>query len=163
MISFTPAPLGAVARSASPAPLDASLRLADPSLIDDVHWFPESRPIPGLGPLELVGVRGEAAGFAVERADTARRRMRGWLGRRTPPPGLGMWLLRCDAVHTFAMRFEVDLVFVDADGRILRIDHRVRPWRIAFCIGAYSVIELAASEAVRLRLAVGDHLEVRGA
>ena len=113
-------------------------------------------------PLELIGVRGEPSGFAVERADTARRRMRGWLGRRTPPPGLGMWLLRCDAVHTFAMRFAVDLVFVDADGRILRIDHHVRPWRIAFCIGAYSVIDRAASEAVRLGLATGDHLEVRG-
>jgi uncharacterized membrane protein (UPF0127 family) len=117
---------------------------------------------PDTGPLALVGLRGEPACFAVELAATVRRRMRGWLGRRVAPSGLGIWLLRCDAVHTFAMRFPVDLLFVDAAGRILRIDHAVRPWRLAFCVGAYSVIELGASEAARLGLTVGDHLDVRG-
>ena len=113
-----------------------------------------------VGPT-LVGVRGQPGGILVEIARSVRTRLRGWLGRREAPVGRGLWLMPCDAVHTFAMRFPVDLVFVDAAGRILRIDRRVPPWRVRLCIGAYSVVEFEAGIAEILGLAAGDELELR--
>lgn len=109
----------------------------------------------------LLGVDGRAVNLGVEVAASVRKRLRGWLGRTQAPPERGLWLMPCDAVHTIAMRFPIDLVFVDARGRILRIDADVPPWRLRMCLGAHSVIELAAGHAARLALAVGDCLERR--
>jgi hypothetical protein len=107
----------------------------------------------------LLGVSGANATLGVDVARSWRARLRGWLGRREAPASRGLWLVPCDSVHTFAMRFPVDLVFVNATGRILRVDHRVPPWRVRFCLGAYSVIELAAGRAEAMKLLAGDQLE----
>lgn len=88
-------------------------------------------------------------------ADDFRSRLVGLIGRRSLDPGVGLWLRPCDAVHTVGLRFEIDVVFVDAAGRVKRIDERVRPWRVRICLGAHSVVELAAGEARRLGLAAG--------
>lgn len=109
----------------------------------------------------LLGVAGRPVSLGVEVAASIRARLLGWLGRVQPPAGRGLWIAPCDAVHTIAMRFPIDLVFVDRIGRILRIDAWVKPWRARVCLGAYSVIELAAGEAARLGLRVDDRLERR--
>lgn len=109
----------------------------------------------------LLGIAGRAQCLRVDVAGSWRERLRGWLGRAAAPVERGLWIVPCDAVHTWAMRFPVDLLFIDAGGRILRVDHRVAPWRLRLCIGAYSVIELAAGEAQRLGLARGDFVERR--
>lgn len=109
----------------------------------------------------LLGVEGRPVTLGVEVAGSIRQRLRGWLGRKQAPPERGLWIVPCDAVHTVAMRFPIDLVFVDGGGRVLRIDAAVRPWRVRVCLGAHSVIELAAGQAARLGLAAGDCLERR--
>lgn len=111
-------------------------------------------------PSRLV-VRERSIGIPIELARTPCARLRGWLGRRAAPPGAGLWLVPCDAVHTIGMRFALDLVFIDAAGRVLRIDHRVAPWRMRVCIGAFSVIELSAGMAEDIGLAAGDELELQ--
>lgn len=88
-------------------------------------------------------------------AEDFRSRLTGLIGRCPPDPGCGLWLRPCDAVHTMGLRFEIDVVFVDAAGRVKRIDERVRPWRVRICLGAHSVVELAAGEARRLGLEAG--------
>ena len=107
----------------------------------------------------LLGISGANTTLGVDVARSWRARLRGWLGRDAAPTSRGLWLVPCDAVHTVAMRFPIDLVFVDAGGRILRVDHRVPPWRLRFCLGAYSVIELAAGRAEEMKLLAGDQLE----
>lgn len=109
----------------------------------------------------LLGVEGRPVNLGVEVAGSVGQRLRGWLGRTQAPPERGLWLVPCDAVHTMAMRFPVDLVFLDGGGRILRIHAAVPPWRARLCLGAHSVIELAAGQAARLGLSVGDRLERR--
>ncbi|MGD9872449.1 MAG: DUF192 domain-containing protein [Thauera sp.] len=109
----------------------------------------------------LLGVEGRPVNLGVEVAGSIRQRLRGWLGRMQAPPERGLWLVPCDAVHTMAMRFPVDLVFIDGGGRIRRIDSAVPPWRFRVCLGAHSVIELAAGQATRLGLSAGDCLERR--
>jgi uncharacterized protein len=49
---------------------------------------------------------------------------------------------RCNSVHTFGMRFPLDLYWLDTDGEIVRVDHGVRPWRIVRCRRARSVVEV---------------------
>jgi uncharacterized membrane protein (UPF0127 family) len=91
-------------------------------------------------------------------ADTFMRRARGLLGRSKLEPGDGIVLRPEWSVHTFFMRFAIDVVFVDADQVVVKISSRLKPWRTAICKGAHEVIELAAGECERLGLRVGDRL-----
>jgi uncharacterized membrane protein (UPF0127 family) len=63
----------------------------------------------------------------------------------------GLWLQPGGTVHTFAMRFPIDLLFLDAEGRILLYRHAVKPWRIAFAPPhTRYVLELAAGRIRKL-------------
>ena len=52
------------------------------------------------------------------------------LALRRRPPGHALLLPRCRSVHTFGMRFALDLIWLDRDGRVLRVDEAVPPWRV---------------------------------
>ena len=56
----------------------------------------------------------------------------------------------CTSVHTFGMRFELDVVFVDRQWEPIYIEYRVRPGRVVRSRFARSVIEVVAGEAGRL-------------
>jgi uncharacterized membrane protein (UPF0127 family) len=58
---------------------------------------------------------------------------------------------RCRSVHTFGMRFPIDVVFVDRDWRVVRVVRDLPPRRIASCREAAAAIEVLAGEADRLR------------
>jgi len=91
-------------------------------------------------------------------ADRAHRRMRGLLGRRYLRAGEGMVLRPAWSIHTAFMRFPIDVVFLDADQVVLRIEPDVRSWRTASCRGAREIVELAAGECRRRGLEVGDRV-----
>lgn len=65
-------------------------------------------------------------------AATRRERMRGLLGRDGLPRGECLLLDPCGAIHTIGMRFALDLVFLDADGRVVGVRRDVRPGRMAW-------------------------------
>ena len=69
-------------------------------------------------------------------------RLRGQLGRREAVPLL---IAPCGAVHTCFLRFPLDLVFLDADLRPLKVLRDVPPWRLRACRGAVAVLELPAT------------------
>ena len=96
-------------------------------------------------------------------ADSALPRMRGLLGKRSLGSDEGVLLRPAGSVHTFFMRFPIDIVFLDRDGRVLRIAESVRPWRTAAARGAKAVLELRAGECARRRLLTGDVVEVGAA
>jgi len=79
-------------------------------------------------------------------ARTRRRRLLGLALRRRPPDGWGLLLPRCRSVHTFGMRFAIDVVFLDSRGRVVRVVCGLRPGRIVLCRRAESVLELRAGE-----------------
>lgn len=58
------------------------------------------------------------------------------------PAHVGLELAPCRSVHTFGMRFALDLIWVDRDGRVVRVDERVAPRRLRTCLRARSVIEV---------------------
>ena len=86
------------------------------------------------------------------------RRMRGLLGRASLPAGEGILLRPAGSIHTFFMRFPIDVVFLDQEDRVVGFDESVPPWRTTSRRGAKSVVELAAGECERRGLRVGDRL-----
>jgi uncharacterized protein len=91
-------------------------------------------------------------------ADGTLRRMRGLLGRRSLPPGEGITLRPAWSIHTAFMRFSIDVVFIDAEQVVMRVEPRLRPFKTASCRGAREVVELAAGECERRGLAAGDRI-----
>ena len=91
-------------------------------------------------------------------AETALTRMRGLLGRRELPSGEGILLRPASSVHMAFMRFAIDAVFLDRDLRVVKIAANLRPWRLAGARGAKPTLEIAAGEAARRGLSVGDRL-----
>lgn len=99
------------------------------------------------------------------RAEVARsfcKRAKGLLGRsfKEFSQGNALWIVPCDGVHTFGMRFPIDVAYLDAEGRILRIYHQLAPFRIAaLSLKAKSVLELPPGTLDQTNTDVGDRLE----
>jgi uncharacterized membrane protein (UPF0127 family) len=98
---------------------------------------------------------------AVEIAGTSETRRRGLLGRSGMDPAEALIIAPCSAIHMFFMKFAIDAVFVDRGGRVLKIAHDLRPWRIAASLRAHAVVEMTAGNARRGDLAIGDRLVLR--
>src|SRR5215471_20789528 len=94
----------------------------------------------------------------VEVADRGPVRRRGLLGRQSLDEGEGLWIVPCEAVHTFGMRFPIDLVFLDRRNVVRKVRSNVPPWRLSGCLRARSVLELAAGTLKRMPVAPGDTL-----
>ena len=69
-------------------------------------------------------------------------RLLGLAGLRRLPPHAGLLLPRTRSIHTCGMRFALDLVWLDGDGRVVRLDRAVPPWRMRSCRAARAVVEL---------------------
>ena len=82
----------------------------------------------------------------------------GWLGKSTVGELDAIWIQPCRSVHTFGMRFSIDIVFVSAAGRILSIDAIVGPWKMRRNADANAVLELPAGRTAALGLKVGDEV-----
>jgi uncharacterized protein len=81
-------------------------------------------------------------------ANTWRARLLG-LAFRSAPPDHALLLPRTRAVHTFGMRFDLDLHWLDAGGRLVRVDRAVPRRRLRACARARSVIELPTQRVSR--------------
>lgn len=87
-------------------------------------------------------------------------RLRGLLGRTLREDG-GMLLSPCSEIHTIGMRYPIDALYLDAQGRVLRIDASINPGRILPPQrSARHVLELPDGSAKRRMLTAGDILEV---
>ena len=105
-------------------------------------WVLESNLAPRLRQLRVVPVLGRD----VLLADGLRARLLGLAHLERDEVGSGLLIPRCASVHTFGMRFELDLVFLDAGGRALAVHRRIPARRVVFQRGARSVLEIPAGE-----------------
>jgi len=88
-------------------------------------------------------------------------RMRGLLGRPALGPGRAMFLCPCGSVHTFFMKFSLDLVFLDRSLSVRRVVRNVPPNRIVFGgWGAHSVLEMETGWMEAEALTRGDRIEL---
>lgn len=73
--------------------------------------------------------RGTVVGSHVTLADTPWGRLRGYLGRRRPKGGEGLLLAPCSGIHMWGMRFPLDVLFLDREGKVLSSEPDLRPWQ----------------------------------
>jgi hypothetical protein len=91
-------------------------------------------------------------------ADTSAKRRTGLLKHERLEPGGGLWIVPCESVHTFFMKFPIDLIYLDKRRRVRKVRDAVPPWRLSACLSAHSVLELPAGIAAQTRTQVGDEL-----
>ena len=95
----------------------------------------------------------------VEVADRGAKRRKGLLGRDGLGPGEGLWIVPCESVHTFGMRFPIDLIYVDRKKRVRKVRSGMPAWRLSASFSAHSVIELPAGAVRASKTEPGDVLE----
>ena len=89
----------------------------------------------------------EVNGVRARVARTMFARMKGLIGTKSLPPGEGLLILHCNAIHTFFMSFAIDATFLDGEGRVVKKVRNIRPWR-PFVWGGFrarQVLETAAA------------------
>ena len=114
-----------------------------------------------FGKRSVLTLRREDGRIVCERVAICDRwfsRMVGLLGRKSIAADEGVSLRPSFSIHTAFMRFPIDVVFLDAELVVLKIDAAVKPFRTAGCRGAREVVELRAGECERLGLSEGDRV-----
>jgi uncharacterized membrane protein (UPF0127 family) len=100
-----------------------------------------SERLAGLPVRELDG------GLMVAEASSRKARMHGLAKLDELPPGEALHIPKCFSVHTFTMRFPLDLIWLDKSGKPVRVDRAVKPSRLKTCLRARSVVECNAGHA----------------
>lgn len=103
-------------------------------------------------------VDGRPAGVRLRLADRWHQRARGLLGVSRLDDPAGLWITPCNSVHMLGMRIALDVAFVDASGRILKLVPRLAPWRFAACWPAHATVEMRAGLLDELALRPGQQL-----
>jgi len=100
---------------------------------------------------------GQKIADQVVKADTAFKRMRGLLGRSSLAVGEGLYLPKCNAIHTFFMRFPIDVLFLTKDHLITHMVHSLVPFRIVWGPwGTRAVLELPGGALQQVPCETGD-------
>ena len=95
-------------------------------------------------------------------ADTAWSRVVGLLRDKGLAEGDGLWIVPCNSIHSFAMKFVFDAIFLDRDLKIVHLMREMKPWRIsAIKFDSHSVLELPAGLIAGTGTQIGDQLQMR--
>ena len=97
---------------------------------------------------------------ALVAAFDSKARRTGLLRHEAFPEGSAMLIAPTNAVHTFFMRFPIDIAFVTREGRVVKTYAMLRPWRVAAAFGAHAVVELPAGTLARCDTVAGDTLAI---
>ena len=93
-------------------------------------------------------------------ADTSQKRRTGLLKHPGLTAGEGLWIVPCEGIHTFAMKFAIDVLFLDKKRKVLKIRANMGKRRMSLSLFAHSVLELPAGQAAATNTQPGDQLEL---
>jgi uncharacterized membrane protein (UPF0127 family) len=97
-------------------------------------------------------------------ADTSQKRRTGLLQHTGLDEGEGLWIVPCEAIHMFGMKFAIDVLFIDKKRKVLKVSPNMAASglskRMAMSLLAHSVVELPAGTAEKTRTEAGDQLEL---
>lgn len=89
-------------------------------------------------------------------------RLKGLIGKPALGDDEGLWMAHCWAIHTFGMRFPIDVVFLDGEHLVKKVIQGLRPFNpVVCCWSARGVIELPVGTIERAQVQVGDRIEIR--
>jgi uncharacterized membrane protein (UPF0127 family) len=103
--------------------------------------------------------KGQVLADRADIADTSAKRRTGLLRHLGLEPGEGLWIAPCEGVHTFGMKFPIDVIFLTRKKLVLKTRPDMRKGRIAFSLRAHSVLELPAGTLAQTGTVAGDQLE----
>jgi uncharacterized membrane protein (UPF0127 family) len=103
--------------------------------------------------------RGRALADRADIANTSATRRTGLLKHKGLDAGEGLWIVPCEGVHTFAMKFPIDVIFLNKNKKILKTRPDMGKRRIALSLRAHSVLELPAGTLAETGTVAGDQLE----
>ena len=95
----------------------------------------------------------------VSRTSNPWERMKGLLGSKELQETEALLIKPCSSVHTFAMRYPIDLAFLNKEWIVVKTVNALKPWRMSACPDASMVLELMKENIEQLGLAVGTQLE----
>ena len=104
--------------------------------------------------------KGVVLGASVDAADTSAKRRTGLLKREALVAGEGLWIAPCEGVHTFGMKFPIDIVFLSKTHRVLKVRTNTPKRRVSLCLWAESVLELPAGTVDATGTEKGDQLSL---
>jgi len=118
-----------------------------------------------MGDTMAVGVLKKVGGDVVcercELADNPLKRMRGLLGRTELAENEGMLFRPAGSIHMYFMRFPIDVLFVGADGSVIKIVEQLGAWRMAASLHACITVELPTGSVQRHQVLTGDRLSLQ--
>jgi uncharacterized membrane protein (UPF0127 family) len=104
--------------------------------------------------------RSTALADSAEIANTSATRRTGLLKHSGLQAGEGLWIVPCEAVHTFGMKFPIDVLFLSKKRKVLKVKSDMGRRRMAASLLAHSVLELPAGTAAATGTVAGDLLEL---
>ena len=107
--------------------------------------------------------RGICLAENVRVARTHWTRLRGLIGTEKSAfqPGQALWIVPCRGVHTLAMQYALDVVYLDSSGYVVDLQAGVKPWRFTQVhLRAASVLELPSGVIQRSGTLIGDQIEI---
>jgi uncharacterized protein len=103
--------------------------------------------------------RGRNIAARVTIAGTSQACRAGLLGKELIEPESGLWIAPCEAIHTFGMKTVIDVIFLDRHSRVRKLVSNLKPRRVAVCLKAASVLELANGRVEQAGIRIGDRLQ----
>ena len=112
---------------------------------------------------------GRTLAARVTKADDTSSRSKGLLGRESLDADEGLWIeqpslarfVPCPTIHTFFMKFSIDVLFLKEDLRVARVIENMKPWRLSpWVLAADSILELKGG-VLNGSVRAGDRLEMR--
>lgn len=95
-------------------------------------------------------------------ADSIWTRLVGLLRDHELAAGDGLWIVPCNSIHSFAMKFTFDAVFLNRELKVVHLMPEMKPWRMSpLKFAAHSVLELPAGVITRSGTQLGDQLEMK--
>jgi uncharacterized protein len=104
--------------------------------------------------------RNTVLGESIDVADTSEKRRVGLLRHTGLNAGEGLWIKPCESVHTFFMKFAIDLIYIDKAHKVRKVRSAVPPWRLSACLTAHSILELPPGTIERTATQAGDELAI---
>ena len=102
--------------------------------------------------------RGNVLADSADLADTSEKRRTGLLKHTELKPGEGLWINPCESVHSFFMKFTIDVLYLDRTKKVRGMRPNMKPWRVSACLPAQSVLELPAGTIEQTGTKKGDQL-----
>ena len=107
-------------------------------------------------------LNGKPVLFKIEKANSFVRRLKGWMFKQQIEPSDALWIFPCNSIHTFFMKFPIDVIFFDKNGKVVKLCENISPRSVRLAFYANAVIELHAGVIAEIEAKIGDQILLKG-